>query len=115
MFQKEVVKKIEAHRTSRHLPGLSCSDDVVKLFFSLDSPGLGYSDDEVTNTFQFNSNLPGPRCNDNVVTSISQFRKEVRETPQNRKFSISFHSICTDEFIFKWLVIWQKRRKTDKW
>jgi len=43
MFQREVVKKIKAHRPLRHLPGLNCSDNVVTNIFSLDSilPGLG--------------------------------------------------------------------------
>jgi len=29
MFQTKFVEKIKAHRPSRHLPELSCSDDVV--------------------------------------------------------------------------------------
>jgi hypothetical protein len=55
MFQRDVVKKIKAHRPSRRLPGVSCSDDVVTNIFSLGSilPGLGCTDDVLTTVLQF--------------------------------------------------------------
>jgi hypothetical protein len=51
MFQTKVVQKVKAHRASRHLAGVSCSDDLVTTVFILYSNllSLGCSDDVVTN------------------------------------------------------------------